>query len=89
MSKKAIPKVFFATYSKPAVTETELRSAFAAAVKGEKLVYYTGFLARDAETDPRVASLRKTVVGWHVAGRVTLVQKKLAEYSYEYYALVR
>lgn len=88
MSKKAIPRVFFTRYSKPVMTEDDLRHCFSKARKGEKILYYTGFLAEDAKTERAVARLRKVVTDWMSLGLVVTTQRRLEQYSYEYYIVI-
>lgn len=84
---KKVPHMF----ARPFITvmgEDELRNTFRKSEKGHKIHYYTGFMAIEAETDERIATVRKVVADWASMGMVSLTQRRIAPYAYEYYAVV-
>ena len=85
---KVVPKTFFHPINS-LFTEEDLRETFRKSVRGQKIHYHTGFMAIEAEADTKLAALRKIVSDWAAMGMVSLVQRKVAPYSYEYYAVVR
>lgn len=66
------------------------------ALRGKRLVYHTGYLARDRETKPRdptekayydeMAAAANYLYRLSEEGRVALVQKRIAPMQFEYIA---
>ena len=67
----------------------EIRERFKLAKTGTRITYHIGFLCVDAEGDRKLCEVRKLVADWAMLGMVSLVQRKIANYSYEYVAEVR
>lgn len=67
------------------------------AIKGERVVYYTGFLLRDREiltrnglnTDGFPDTIKAAISAWNSYrdGAVKLVQRKRGDFEYEYIAV--
>lgn len=85
MDQKAAPK----SVEISVVEIEEIRERLRTSQKGTRIKYHTGFLCRDAEGNKKLGEIRKLVLDWASVGIVALVQRKLANDSYEYYAEVR
>ena len=82
-------RVAFTERAKLKIDIEEIRERFKKAKTGTRITYHIGFLCVDAEDDCRLCEVRKLVSDWESVGLVSLVQRKIANYSYEYYAEVR
>lgn len=71
------------------IEESVIKERFRIAKPGMKITYHIGNLCIDAEGDEKLQEIRKLVSDWASIGMVSLVQRKIAAYSYEYYAVVR
>lgn len=70
---------------------------FKNAIKGEKVVYYTGFLLRDREilshnglnTENFPDKIKAAISAWnaYMDGAVKLIQRKRGDFEYEYIAI--
>ncbi len=59
------------------------------AERGEWILYYTGFLYEDRTKNRRLNAMAHEVYSQYEQGHVTLIQRRLGDLSYQYYAIRR
>ena len=80
---KAYKKRFFAP-----VSIEDIKVAYAIVCRGSSFRYHTGFLSMDVEKHKELAEIRDQINEWVSLGTITITQRKLADYSYEYCAKI-
>lgn len=69
------------------LVRTELQALLSSARRGDAIVYHTGFLLNDRQKGSQLEATADAAWAEHLAGRCTLVQRRLGPSSYEYIAI--
>lgn len=57
--------------------------------RGKKILYHTGFLFRDITENGELFEMASRMNMFCVMGLIELVQKKITDYEYQYFAVVK